>query len=123
MVKKLTFVCQVKFLDKKLLRVASRHRVIDRMKLGQNLNLFVNRAVAERFREAVKAFDNRLGLCATAAMLMFLEADPRMQAKFIAQVQQSELTNQVETLLAEIRNAQLEAIKETDREKKPKRAK
>lgn len=81
---------------------------------NENLNLNVNREVAKSFREVVSRYDNRLGLCATAGLLMFLRADPVEQAKFIRMVQEAELLDQVQEMLRFIKDEQLAAVRDRE---------
>lgn len=81
---------------------------------NENLNLNVNREVAKRFREVAARYDNRLGLCATAGLLMFLRSDPLEQAKYIRLVQEAELVDQVTEMLKFVKDEQLAAIRERE---------
>src|SRR5689334_6254980 len=52
----------------------------------EKLNVMTDAWIAKQFREAAKNYDNRLGMCLSAAMLMFIRANPRAQGDYIRQV-------------------------------------
>lgn len=65
----------------------------------QNINVFVDRKLAEQFRKAAEAYLGRLGMCFSAAMLMFLEADPKTQGEYLTRIFKAEIDDQVQQLL------------------------
>ena len=73
--------------------------VIGAMPRKQTISFLVNPALASRFREMTKAYYGKLGLCFSAAMLQFLESDPKTQADLIQRVFKAELEDEVEELL------------------------
>lgn len=52
----------------------------------KTMTLNVPEPIADRFREAVEAFDGRIGLCAAAAMLLFLQAGREQQEAIVQRV-------------------------------------
>jgi hypothetical protein len=85
------------------------------MRRSQNMNFYVNRGIAKAFRDATAAFDNRVGLCASAAFLMFLESDPKMQGEYLNRVFQLDLSDQVEQALMAVKAEQVRRIQERER--------
>ena len=67
----------------------------------ENINVWVNRRIAQEFRKAAKSYFNRLGMCYGAAMLMFLEANPKTQGEYLKRVFHAEIDGEVEELLKE----------------------
>ncbi len=86
------------------------------------MNLYVNRQVATAFREAAKKYDGRIGLCASAALLMFLEADPKVQGEYLNRVFQVDLTEQVDDALAAVKEEQARRVAEREKREAPARA-
>ena len=82
----------------------------------ETINVSTHPSIAARFRELAVNYDNRLGMCLTAAMLMFLESDPRDQGDFLRRVFDAQIRNEVEDLLEQIRSGQIAKVKERDRQ-------
>lgn len=85
------------------------------MPKNQNINLFVHLKVAKAFRDLADGFDKGIGVCATAAMMNFLQEDPRIQADWIARVLQLDLTEKAEDALVAIRQEQAKRSVERDK--------
>lgn len=81
----------------------------------QNINVFVNKRIAEEFRRAAQGYFNRVGMCFGAAMLMFLEADPQTQGEYLTRVFKAEIEGEVEKILKAARGEQARRIKLRDR--------
>jgi hypothetical protein len=79
----------------------------------ENINIWVNRRLAEEFRRAAKGYFNRLGMCFGAAMLMFLEADPTTQGQYLKRVFDADVDGEVEQLLEAAKAEQRRRIKPT----------
>ena len=77
----------------------------------QGVNFSVNRLLADRFREATKDYYGKLGLCFSAAMLMFLEADPKVQGQYIKRIFEAEVDDEVESTIESAKEAQLKRIR------------
>jgi DNA repair exonuclease SbcCD ATPase subunit len=93
------------------------------MRRSENMNLYVNRQVAKAFREAAHRYDDRIGLCASASFLMFLEADPKVQGEYLNRIFQLDLGDQVEEMLKAVKEEQSRRVAQRERETKlePKR--
>jgi hypothetical protein len=85
--------------------------VMDQMARRDTLSISTHPEISKRFREAAGKFDGRIGLCHTAAMLMFLEADPEVQGDFINRAFNAQLKDQVQALLDEIREQQASKVR------------
>lgn len=66
----------------------------------ENINVWVNRRLAQEFRKAAKGYFNRLGMCFGASMLMFLEADPKTQGEYLKRVFHADVDDEVQQLLS-----------------------
>jgi hypothetical protein len=87
----------------------------------QGVNFSVQRDLAERFREVAKEYYGKLGLCFSAAMLMFLEADPQTQGEYIKKMFDAEVNDEVEGAIAAAKAGQLKKIKAREDGAKGKR--
>ena len=96
--------------------VSARRRSNLRMppRSKQNVNFFVHGAIAKRFREAARTHPGRLGTCFSAAMIMFLEADPRTQGEYIKRVIDAEVDDEVEQTLEAVRAEQSKRVRSRD---------
>lgn len=77
-----------------------------------NVNFAVDPQLAERFREASKPYLGRLSTCFSAAMAMWLAADPEEQARWLKRVYEAEIDNQVQQLIVELREEQSQKVKQ-----------
>jgi hypothetical protein len=80
-----------------------------------NINVFVDRALGEAFRHAADHYNGRLGMCFSAAMLMWLETDPDVQAKYLMRVFDAELKHGVAAAVDEARREQQHRIVQRQR--------
>lgn len=88
----------------------------------QSVNFSVQRVLADRFREATKQYYGKLGLCFSAAMLMFLEADPQTQGKYIKRIFEAEVEDEVGATIQAAKEEQMRRIKTREDGSKSKRA-
>jgi hypothetical protein len=88
----------------------------------QGVNFSVHRDLADRFREATREYYGKLGLCFSAALLMFLEADPEVQGQYIKRVFDAETDDEVKAVIEQAKAVQLKTIKAREDGGKPKRA-
>lgn len=88
----------------------------------QGVNFSVHRDLADRFREATREYYGKLGLCFSAALLMFLEADPEVQGQYIKRVFDAETDDEVEAVIEQAKAEQLKKVKTREDGGKPKRA-
>jgi hypothetical protein len=88
----------------------------------QGVNFSVHKDLVERFREATKDYFGKLGLCFSAAMLMFLEADPKTQGEYIKKMFDAEVNDEVDSVISEAKTGQLKKIKAREEGTKSKRS-
>lgn len=79
------------------------------------LNWNTDARIATEFRAATKQYSGKMGYCLTAAVLMFLEADPRKQSEFIKRAFEAQLKDDVDALLNEIRETQRQQVNHGDK--------
>lgn len=79
-----------------------------------NININADPAIIQQFRDMAAKYDNRIGMCLSAAMLMFLEAHPDDQADCLRRIFDAELRGRVNALLDEIRNTQSQRVRQRD---------
>lgn len=65
----------------------------------QTLSFRVSPVLAAKFREATAAYYGKTGLAFSAALLMFLEAEPDVQASFMKRVFDAEVNQEVEMIV------------------------
>lgn len=65
----------------------------------QTLSFRVSPVLAAKFREATAAYYGKTGLAFSAALLMFLEAEPEVQGAFMKRVFDAEVNREVETIV------------------------
>lgn len=82
----------------------------------------VHPALASRFQEAVGPYYGKLGACFSAALLMFLEADPKTQGDFMKRVYDAEINDEVEEAINIAKAGQLKKIKVREDGSKGKRS-
>jgi hypothetical protein len=78
----------------------------------EKLNVLADAWVAKRFRDAARSYDNRLGMCLSAAMLMFIKADPRTQGEFIRQVFDQQVREEVDSLVQAVKEGRAAQTKQ-----------
>ena len=76
-----------------------------------NVNFAVDPQLAERFREAAKPYLGRLSMCFSAALAMWLAADPEEQGRWLKRVYEAEIEGQVQQLIAELCEEQSQKVK------------
>lgn len=79
-----------------------------------NVNFAVDPELADRFREATRPYLGRLSMCFSAAMAMWLAADPEEQGLWLKRVYEAEIDDQVQRLLGELREEQIRKVKQKD---------
>ncbi len=84
-----------------------------------NVNFAADPQLVARFREATRQYLGRLGTCFSAAMAMWLAADPQEQGLWLKRVYEAEIDKEVQSLIEEIRVEQAAKTKE----RTPRRAK
>jgi hypothetical protein len=85
------------------------------MRRNVNMNCYVNQHLAKQFREAVKHYDDRIGFCVSAALLMWLEAEPKVQGDYLKRVFQLDLGDQVEDMLRAVKEEQVRRVEQSER--------
>ena len=66
----------------------------------ETINVYTHPLLAKRFREVAKVYDGRLGMCLSAAMLMFLESYPQVQGQYLTRVFEAQVKDEVDEMLA-----------------------
>jgi hypothetical protein len=74
-------------------------------------NVNVDPHIEKRFREIADAYGGRLGNCLTAAMLQFVETDPKVQADLLTRCFQAEIHGQMQSLVEQAKAEQVKRIK------------
>ncbi|HEV7298059.1 MAG TPA: hypothetical protein VGN72_01750 [Tepidisphaeraceae bacterium] len=87
----------------------------------QTISFSIDPVLADRFREATSAYFGKLGLCFSACMLMWLEADPEVQAKYLKRIFGAEVDEELLELIEQAKAEQLKRIKAREDGSKPKR--
>lgn len=67
------------------------------------LNAYINRHLADEFRQVARLSYGQIGLCLSAAMLQFLETAPEEQITHIKRVFDAEEDGTIERLIAEVK--------------------
>ena len=87
----------------------------------QSVNFSVQKDLADNFRDATREYYGKLGLCFSAALLMFLEASPEDQGRFIKRIFEAETDEEVQATIDKAKAEQLKRIKSREDGSKPKR--
>jgi hypothetical protein len=74
-------------------------------------NVAVDRHIEKRFRATADTYGGQLGRCLAAAMLQFLETDPKMQADLLTRCFQAEIHEAMEELVEQAKVEQVKRIK------------
>jgi hypothetical protein len=85
------------------LRHVGRPGLIARVKKRITITVNVNPALAERFREFVDAYNGKMGMCISAAMLCYLRATEKARSELHREIFESQFGDAMEALLEEIR--------------------
>jgi hypothetical protein len=88
----------------------------------QTISFSIHPELADRFREATKEYYGKLGLCFSAGMLMWLEADPDVQAQYLKRVFEAEVNAEMLSVIEQAKAEQLKKVKTREDGGKPKRA-
>jgi len=78
--------------------------------------------IADRFTELTSAYYGKIGACFAAAVLMFLESDPKTQGEFLKRIYDAEISDEVEDAIAAAKAAQLKKIRTREAGAKGKRS-
>jgi hypothetical protein len=91
---------------------------------SKTINLAINTQMLEQFEQvtAIHGHGKQKGLVLSAAILMFLEADPRHQQRCVLAVMEQHTHQGMEQLLAEARAHQAQQVKENDAQVRPRLA-
>lgn len=74
-------------------------------------NVAVHPAIEKRFRETADAYGGQLGRCLAAAMLQFIETDPKVQAELLTRCFQAEIHDQMQSVVEQAKAEQVRRIK------------
>jgi hypothetical protein len=74
-------------------------------------NVSVDSNIEGRFRQIAKGFDGQLGRCLAAAMLQFIETDPKVQAELLTRCFQAEIHESMVELVEAAKVEQVKRIK------------
>jgi hypothetical protein len=81
-------------------------------------NVFVDEALAKQFKAVAHVFYNRMGLCLSAAMLQFLQLDPKEQAALMKRVFEMDLADETEAAVQAAKAEQLRRINAREQKEK-----
>ena len=79
------------------------------------LNAYVDEALARQFKDVSKRYTGRIGMCLSAAMLQFLETDPKEQAAFLKRVFDAQIQGDMQEVIQTAKNEQVRRIKARER--------
>ena len=74
-------------------------------------NVAVDPSIEGRFRQIAKGFDGQLGRCLAAAMLQFIETDPKVQSELLTRCFEAEIHQSMTELVAAAKAEQVRRIK------------
>ena len=74
-------------------------------------NVAVDENIEQRFRETADTYEGQLGRCLAAAMLAFIEMDPKQQAELLTRCFQAEIHGSMEALVEQAKAEQVKRIK------------
>jgi hypothetical protein len=81
-------------------------------------NVAVDATIEKRFREIADTYGGQLGRCLAAAMLQFVETDPKMQAELLTRCFQAEIHESMQELIDQAKAEQLKRIKHREAKEK-----
>ena len=84
------------------------------------VNFRVNHELLERFRQEMKPYYGRIGICFSAALLAFMEADPVVQGTYIKRIYEADVNDEIEAILENIKTEQVKRIRARERSEKDK---
>lgn len=96
------------------------NRYVPRRK--QTISFSIHPALADRFRDATKEYYGKLGLCFSAGVLMWLEADPEEQATFLRRVFDAEVADEMIAVIEQAKAEQMKKIQAREQAPKAKRS-
>ena len=82
----------------------------------------VHPTLADQFQERVGPYYGKLGACFSAALLMFLEADPAVQGDYLKRIYDAEINDEIREMIAIAKAEQLKKIKAREDAPKGKRS-
>ena len=91
------------------------------MSRKQMVNFRADPELVEKFREAMKPYYGRLGICFSAALLAFMESDPMSQGAYIKRIYEADISNEVSAVLEGIKAEQAKRIRAREHGDKEKR--
>lgn len=94
----------------------------DRMPQKRTVSFRLHPILADRFQQLTSAFLGKVGTCFAAAILMFLEADPKTQGQYLKKIYDAEINDEVDDAIAAAKAEQLKKIKSREDGAKGKRA-
>jgi hypothetical protein len=74
-------------------------------------NVAVDENIEAKFRAVADTYGGQLGRCLAAAMLQFLESDPKVQADLLTRCFQAEIHEAMEELVESAKAEQVKRIK------------
>lgn len=81
-------------------------------------NVAVDATIEKRFREIADAYGGQLGRCLAAAMLQFLESDPKVQSDLLTRCFQAEIHESMQDLIEQAKVEQSKRIKHRESREK-----
>jgi hypothetical protein len=84
----------------------------------RTISFRIDPALADRFQKASAPYLGKHGACLGAAMLMFLEADPKVQGQYLKKLYDAEINDEVEVVIDAARGEQLRRIKAREHKEK-----
>jgi hypothetical protein len=82
----------------------------------------IHPTLADRFQDSVGPYYGKLGACFSAALLMFLEADPKTQGEYLKRIYDAEIEDEMGDVIAAAKAEQLKKIKAREDGHKSKRS-
>lgn len=95
---------------------------MERMAQKRPVSFRIHPVLADRFQDAVGPYYGKLGACFSAAILMFLEADPAVQGDYLKRIYDAEIDSEVEDMVVAAKAEQLKKIKAREEGGKSKRS-
>jgi hypothetical protein len=81
-------------------------------------NVAVDGSIEKRFRDIAEGYEGQLGRCIAAAMLAFIEMDPKQQAELLTRCFQAEIHGSMEALVEQAKAEQVKRIKHREAKEK-----
>ena len=83
----------------------------------RNISFRISRILADRFHEAAKNYFGKMGICFSAAVLMWLEADPQTQGQYIKRIFDADVNDEIQAAIDAAKAEQLRRIRAKDKDK------